>query len=76
LPANGRASFDAELSEVDAALSDAIDEVGDTIEDASDKFSRELRAAFGDTPACLEVHAAIPTASSAKAFGFEDLTVV
>jgi hypothetical protein len=76
LPTSDRARFDAELSEVDATLSDATDEVGGTIEDASDEFSRELRAAFGDTPACLEVHAVIPTASTANAFELEDFTVV
>jgi hypothetical protein len=69
LPARDQAGFDAALNELDAALDDATDEFGETIEDASNEFSRELRAAFMATPACLELHAVIPTTSTTTTVG-------
>lgn len=69
LPASDQAGFDAALNELDAALDDATDEFGETIEDASNEFSRELRTAFMATPACLELHAVIPTPSTTTTVG-------
>jgi hypothetical protein len=65
LPASDQAGFDAALNELD----DATDEFGETIEDASNEFSRELRTAFMATRACLELHAVIPTPSTTTTVG-------
>jgi hypothetical protein len=69
LRARDPAGFDAALTDLGAALDDATDEFGETIEDASNELSRELRAAFMATPACLELHAVIPTTSTTTTVG-------